>query len=136
MSPPTLFFRNVARTVQVRFGSSGATEVYSTKWVRAIRGESNILTAEDPPTAPLSHDHDVNDGSSDFSNWVDRHQDVSAREALIGVSCGFAILYGMYRLAVYDRNHKTPEFTLRQHPTLNNDIPTMSSEHFSSRKPE
>lgn len=134
MQRTSLFVRTASRAMQVRFGSSGAPEVYSTKWVRAVRGESNVHSPEDPPTAPLSDHHDTHVGSSDFANWLDRHEDVSLNQALAGFGCGLLFLYGMYRLAAYDRRTKTPEFTLRDLPTVREDIPTMAGEQFSDRE--
>lgn len=133
MQRTSLFLKNASRAAQVRFGSSGAPEVYSAKWVRAVRAESNIYTPEDPPTAPLSDHHDTYDGSSDFSNWVERHNDVSLNQAILGLGSGLLLLYGICRLALYDQKTKTPEFVVRDFPTLKDDIPTMSSKHFADR---
>lgn len=132
MQRTSLFVRNASRAVQVRFGSSGAPEVYSTKWVRAVRAESNILSPEDPPRAPLSDHHDTHVGSSDFANWVERHNDVSLNEAVLGVGSGLLFFYGIYRFAAYDQKTKTPDFVKRDLPTVENDIPTMPSKHFGT----
>lgn len=128
----TTLARTAVRGVPVRHGSSGGLPpMNSARWAHVVRNESNVSNPEDPPTAHLSENHEVNHGVSDFSNWVDRHDDVSLNQALTGLSVGFACMYGIYRISVWDRNRRPPLFTKREMPTTHNDIPTMAGKHFN-----
>lgn len=117
----------LARATQARHASGSSTVWYSKRWSEIVRAESNVENREDPPRAPLSDNHEVFDGESDFSNWVDKHEDVSFGQAVSGMGMAFASLYGIYLLSQRDRRTKTPTFTLREFPTYENDIPTLPS---------
>lgn len=132
MQRPLALLR-LSRSLQVRHGSGGPV-VYSRRWVEAIRAESNIDTPQDPPTADLSPDHEVNDGTSDFSNWVNRHEDVSLTQALSGFALMGAVVFGICQLAVRDRRKKDPDFVPRDCPTIEHDFPSMAIPHFSEKK--
>lgn len=122
-------FHSLARTsrvfgMQVRHGSGGV-EWVGERWVRIVRSQSNIDTTEDPPVAELPESHDAGEGNSDFSNWVSKHEDTSWNQVLIGLGGLGVFLYGIVYVAFRDRRTKTPVFTLRELPTLENDIPTL-----------
>lgn len=117
--------------MQVRFGSSGAVPQYSSRWANLIRSQSNIHTPEDPPRATLPENHEAWDGTSDFSNWVDKHEDISTVQAVTGLLSAVAVVSGIYLLAQHDRKTKTPAFTKRELPTVEADIPTMAIKHYS-----
>lgn len=127
------FVRMGGRAMQVRHASSGETPLYSARWSRIMRSESNIETMEDPPRAPLPECHEAGEGVSDFSNWVDKHEDVSLNQALIGLALVSSFVYGIHRLSQRDRRTKTPAFTLRELPTVYDDIPTITSDYESKR---
>ncbi|KAK4526567.1 hypothetical protein GAYE_SCF25G4483 [Galdieria yellowstonensis] len=65
-----------------------------------VRAVSGIYAPDEPPQAPLPLDHELN-GECDFSRQLDMHEDVSDREAAIGVALVVAIFGGGYYLAEY-----------------------------------
>lgn len=96
----------------------------SPRYARAIRAESNIDTAQDPPTAPLPENHEAGDGISDFSNWLDKHEDVSTVQAVTGLAGMLSFCYATYRYSIYRAENSDPTFTRREFPTVKNYLPT------------
>lgn len=92
-----------------------------------MRSESNIETREDPPREPLHENHEAGEGESDFSNWVDKNEDVSFGQAVTGMGLGFGFLYGVFLISRRDSRTKPPTFTLRELPTYESDFPTIPS---------
>ena len=103
---------------------SGSTASVSARWSNIVRSESNIDTPEDPPTKPLPEQHEVGEGVSDFSNWVEKHEDVSSAQAFGGLAFILACMYGIYSYSTSQAAKRTPRFTLREAPALENSIPT------------
>lgn len=91
-----------------------------------MRSESNILTVDDPPTAPLSENHESGDGVADFSNFVDKNEDVSTGQAVTGLGSMLLLTYGIYKYATYSANKVPPLFTRREFPNAEKDFPTWS----------
>lgn len=107
---------------QIRHASDSSW--YSKRWVDIVRSESNIVTVDDPPTAPLSENHEVGDGVSDFSNWIEQHNDVSDVQALTGLGTILAFCAGVFYVSTTRANNSTPLFTLREFPYVENDFKT------------
>ena len=132
-----LGFRHLSRTLlkqhqQVRHGGGAPTYV-TARWSNIYRMESNLVTPDNPPTAPLSDDHEVGDGQSDFSKYYDNHDDVSTLQVVTGLGSGLLFFYMVYLVSRRDHDNSTPVFTIRESPTLEQDIPTM--DHSVKRGP-
>lgn len=100
---------------------------YGTRWSEIVRSESNITTPDDPPTQPLHEMHELGHGQADFSNFVDKNEDVSTAQALTGLGSMLLFCYGVYRYSGYRARTSTPLFTLREYPEAERDIPTWKS---------
>lgn len=100
---------------------------YGAKWAEAVRAESNVTTPDDPPTAPLTENHEIGDGESDFSNFLDKHPDVSTRQAVTGLGVMLGFCYGVYRLSTASAERTTPLFVPREFPTEERDFPTWAN---------
>lgn len=61
---------------------------------------------------------------SDFSNWVEKHEDVSSAQAIGGFVFIMSCMYGIYRLSTGLAARSTPEFTRREVPGMNQSMPT------------
>ncbi len=96
----------------------------SRRWSEQTRVESGLKAIDDPPTAPLSEDHDIGDGVCDFANWFDKGEDISTSQAVLGLGSALAFCFGIYQIAVYNTEHSPSRFTLRETPTMANDFPT------------
>lgn len=97
---------------------------YGERWARIVRAESNIITPDDPPTAPLPETHELGEGQSDFSNFVDKNEDVSTSQALGGLGAILAFCYGIYQYSTYRARSNTPVFKPREFPDVEKDMPT------------
>lgn len=97
--------------------------VNSARWTEQTRRESGLTFVDDPPTAPLSEDHEIGAGVCDFANWFDKGEDVSTGQALGGLGFALGLSYCIYRTAVAQASAKPGEFTLREIPFLERDIP-------------
>lgn len=95
----------------------------SARWSEQVRLESNVVAVDDPPTAPLSEDHDIGDGVCDFANWFDKGEDISTAQAVFGLGSALGFCYTIYKVAVRNAENKPAEFTLRELPSLASDIP-------------
>lgn len=98
---------------------------YSSRWVEQTRRESGLTFADDPPTAPLSEDHDIGDAECDFGNWFDKAEDVSTAQAVVGLATALGFCFGIYKIATKQAENKPAHFTLRELPTLEADFPTL-----------
>lgn len=108
-----------------RSGSSGVgPPQFSHRWAEQVRSESNILTVDDPPTAPLPENHEAGDGIADFSNFVDKNEDVSTGQAVVGLGSMLLFSYGIYKYATYSAKKAPPLFTRREFPNVEKDFPT------------
>lgn len=96
----------------------------SRRWSEQTRAESGLVAIDDPPTSPLSPDHDIGDGVCDFANWFDKGTDISTSQAVLGLGTALGFCYAIYRKAVSDAANSTPQFTTREVPSSANDIPT------------
>lgn len=117
--------KHVIQHQQIRNASGGVIPTFSKRWAEITRSQSNIDTPEDPPTSPLPESHEAGEGTSDFSNWVNNHEDVSLTQALSGFAFMSSIVYGIYYMSKVDRETKIPVFTLRELPTVDSDFPTL-----------
>lgn len=123
LSPTAL--RASARLLRVRHGSSGgAPTQLSAQWAAQMRSESNILTPDDPPTAPLPESHELGEGQADFCNYVDKYEDVSTVQAVTGLGSMLLFTYGVYKFATKQARESTPVFTRREFPHAQEDFPT------------
>lgn len=111
--------RQAHRLLQMRQASNWATARYS----NIVRSESNIDTIHDPPTAPLPEEHEAGHGPSDFSNWVERHRDVSDVQAFSGLGVMLLTCYGLWRLSQAQVAATAPLYTAREFPTVERDFP-------------
>lgn len=100
-----------------------ASGVNSARWTEQTRRESGLVFADDPPTAPLSEDHEIGAGVCDFANWFDKGEDVSTAQAVSGLGFALGLSYTIYRVATAQADAKQGEFTLREIPFLERDIP-------------
>ncbi|PXF49744.1 hypothetical protein BWQ96_00396 [Gracilariopsis chorda] len=117
-------------SAQIRRASAWA----SPRWSRAVRAQSNIDTAQDPPTAPLPEQHELGEGVSDFSNWVEKHEDVSSAEAVGGFVFIMGVCYAIHQYAVNRTKSSDPTFTRREFPTVQTYLPTWKEAADSVRK--
>lgn len=106
----------------VRHGS-GAPVQWGPRWANYIRAESNITTPDDPPTQPLPESHEAGEGQADFSNFVDKNEDVSTSQALIGLGSMFALCFTIYRIGMNGAKTTPPKFTRREFPDFNESMP-------------
>lgn len=106
-----------------RFASGGPVQ-FGSRWAEKVRSESNIITPDDPPTAPLPEEHEVGEGFSDFSNYVDKHEDVSTAQAVVGLGSALAFCYAIYWYSTYRASRSTPLFTKKKFPYVEQDMPT------------
>lgn len=121
----SLMKRSGAMFVPRRYGSGGM-EMNCARWSERVREMSNIETVDDPPTAPLPEEHDLGDGFSDFSNFIDKYEEVSMRQAGVSLVLALGGLYGVYRLAKSANNE--PYFVPRTMPYIDQDLPRPYSE--------
>lgn len=98
----------------------------SARWVEQTRRESGLTFVDDPPTAPLSEDHEIGDAQCDFGNWFDKGEDVSTAQALGGLGAGLGFCFFIYKVATSQAEKKPAAFTLREVPIMANDIPGYS----------
>lgn len=117
--------RHLVRRSSALFSSGGRRHaaVNSARWTEQTRRESGLVFVDDPPTAPLSEDHEIGAGKCDFANWFDKGEDVSTGQAVSGLAFALGLSYCVYRTAVAQANSKKGEFTLREVPFLERDIP-------------
>lgn len=106
-----------------RFASGGPVQ-FGPRWVEKVRSESNIITYDDPPSAPLSEDHEVGEGASDFSNYIDKNEDVSTVQAVVGLSSALAFCYAIYRYSASRASRSAPLYTMKEFPYVEQDMPT------------
>lgn len=116
--------RHVVHAVQRRHGSGGAPYWYSARWSRILRSEANIDNVQDPPVSELPESHEAGDGVSDFSNWVNKHEDISTGQAVGGVFGITVILTSVVYLSQAMLRRSEPTFALRELPSVQRDIPT------------
>lgn len=99
----------------------------SPRWSELTRKQSGILSSDEPPTAPLSEDHDIGDGECDFANWFDKGEDISMSQAVTGLGLALGFCYSVYKISVRNADSRPGRFTLRELPTLAGDIPYKAS---------
>ncbi|CAN8065491.1 unnamed protein product [Agarophyton chilense] len=109
-----------ASSSHVRRGSTWA----SSRWAETIRAQSNIDTLEDPPTRPLPEQHELGEGVSDFSNWLEKHEDVSSAEAVGGFLGIMGLCFAIHQYATSRVKNGQSTFTLREFPTVQTSMPT------------
>lgn len=97
----------------------------STRWVNIARAESNIVTYDDPPTAPLPESNEAGEGASDFSNYVEKHEDVSTAQALSGLGIMMASMYAIFKISTGLAQRTPAPYTPRETPYLEKDIPIL-----------
>eukprot|EP00871_Galdieria_phlegrea_P003713 jgi/Galph1/4342/GphlegSOOS_G2963.1 len=85
-----------------------------------VRAVSGTKAPDEPPTAPLPEDHELN-GDCDFSRQLDMHEDVSDREAFIVTSLLVLVFGGGFYLSevVYPKERKVTPTEL---PYLEQDL--------------
>lgn len=103
--------------------NAGSVPQFSARWANQVRAESNTVTPDDPPTSPLHEEHELDHGESDFSNFLDKHEDVSTRQMLTGFGFIMTVMYGIYYTSTKRASENTPMFTLREFPTVEEDNP-------------
>lgn len=98
--------------------NAGSVPQFSARWANQVRAESNTVTPDDPPTAPLHEEHELDHGQADFSNFLEKHEDVSTRQMLSGLGFIMSVMYGIYYFSTKQSRENTPTFTLREFPTV------------------
>lgn len=112
-------------------GSGGATRAagsISHGWMPAkysndVRAASRVVAVDDPPTAPLSENHDFGDGVCDFSNFVDKHEDTGVGSAAAGLATFVGVLTAVYWGGQASAAGTRDLFTRREFPYLDKDFP-------------
>lgn len=100
------------------------------RYARQIRAMSNEFTADDPPTAPLPETHELDQGDSDFSNFLDKHYDTSDRMAWTGLAIGFGFFASVAWMAAQVNERRRPPYVPRNLPYWKSNIDGVtSSEH-------
>lgn len=90
-----------------------------------VRAASKEVTPDDPPTEPLPETHELGEGQSDFSNWVDPGSDVSVPQALGGFGFIMGVCAAIYQISTNQSKNGAPLFTRREFPTFATDVPTL-----------
>ncbi len=93
------------------------------RWSEQTRRESGLVFVDDPPTAPLSENHEIGDSQCDFGNWFDKGEDVSTAQAVTGLGVALGFCFLIYRTATYQASKKPANFTMRELPMMAADIP-------------
>eukprot|EP00166_Cyanidium_caldarium_P005215 ctg_611.g331 len=106
----------------VSSGPSHYREDELRRYVRQIRAESNETSWDDPPTAPLPETNELYEGASDFSNFLDRHEDMSPRQAYGGLALGMGFFAVLGALAFQRSKAKERPYVPREVPGYNRDI--------------
>ncbi|KAK4534624.1 hypothetical protein CDCA_CDCA02G0649 [Cyanidium caldarium] len=106
----------------VSSGPSHYSEDELRRYVRQIRAESNETSWDDPPTAPLPETNELYEGASDFSNFLDRHEDMSPRQAYGGLALGMGFFAVLGALAFQRSKAKERPYVPREVPGYNRDI--------------
>ena len=99
--------------------------MHSAEWSNKIRARSKVYTVDDPPTAPLPEEHEI-EGEADFCNYVEKHDDVSMNQVLGSLAIAFGLMFGFYKIA--PRGCPEPEFTLKEYPGMEKEIPIANEE--------
>jgi hypothetical protein len=110
-----------------------ASQWASARWSNAVRAASKAVTMDDPPTQPLPETHELQEGECDFSNWLDRHDDVSMSQALTGLGFMLGVCYALYSGATAVARGTPPAFTLRELPHAATDMPTFKFDNGDPR---
>jgi hypothetical protein len=93
------------------------------RYARQIRAESNIQTADEPPTSPLPEGHEVGPGESDFCNYLDDHSDTSNRQVIQGLGLAGGVLACLAAFSVYRYRNSKPQFVPRTVPFWEKEVP-------------
>mmetsp|Transcript_12366 Transcript_12366/g.21130 ORF Transcript_12366/g.21130 Transcript_12366/m.21130 type:complete len:178 (+) Transcript_12366:122-655(+) len=95
----------------------------SEKWVRAMRAQSGIDHPDDYPTKPLPFQHEI-EGQTDFSNWIDRYEDISPNQVIAGFALFFGTMTIVYQISKRQskKEYMHPDFLLRETPYDNDNF--------------
>eukprot|EP00187_Rhodella_violacea_P000542 CAMPEP_0174890440 /NCGR_PEP_ID=MMETSP0167-20121228/5593_1 /TAXON_ID=38298 /ORGANISM="Rhodella maculata, Strain CCMP736" /LENGTH=172 /DNA_ID=CAMNT_0016128239 /DNA_START=187 /DNA_END=705 /DNA_ORIENTATION=+ len=100
----------------------GGGDWMSANWSNTMRKMSNVNAVDDIPTKPLPENYDFGDGQSDFSNWLELHEDTSIGQALVGLGSFFAIMGGLYWYAGKRTETYEVYYTPREVPNYKADM--------------
>jgi VanZ family protein len=112
----------ISRSLVTAMPSRAASEWASARWSNLVRAQSKVTTIDDPPTAPLPEENEV-EGKADFSNFLDKNADVSLNQAVFSLGAMLFGLYGAYRLATRKAKSTEPLFVTREFPTIEQSLP-------------
>lgn len=121
-----------ASRIQAASQSRHASQWAGARWSTVVRSASKVTTADDPPTAPLPEQHEV-EGEADFSNWVEQHRDTSMTQALTGLGVALGLCYALFWGSTTSAKNSTPAFTRRELPQVTDDIPTFAHDNNDPR---
>ncbi|GAB0496289.1 hypothetical protein MMPV_007601 [Pyropia vietnamensis] len=113
----------VGRAGTIRSAGSISHGWMPTKYSNDVRAASRVVEVDEPPTAPLSENHDVGEGVCDFSNFVDKHQDTSLSSAAVGLASFVGFLTAVYWGGQATGASTRDLFTRREFPYLDKDFP-------------
>ena len=106
--------------IPVRHGSTSGW--YPARWSEQVRVHAGVTTADDPPQSPLNEENEV-EGVSDFSNYFDRHEDVSTVQAVGGLGFALGLCFVLWKASTSRARNCTPVSTKREFPFLDRDLP-------------
>lgn len=113
----------VGRAGATRSAGNISHEWMPAKYSNDVRAASRVVEVDEPPTAPLTENHDFGEGVCDFSNFVDKHEDTSLGSAAVGLASFFGFLTAIYWGGQAAGANTRDLFTRRELPYLDKDCP-------------